>query len=368
MLILPGLWSSACASSGSGSGSSNDGGSSGSGDGGSTGADQGAEDAKAPTTADAAADAATLRPDSATVDSGPPVLRGHIAYTVVPPSAGPQYPIVIYVAPLDGSRPPFAVTSLTDFAETPKFSRDGATLYYSHAGAGGAAEVRQVGLDGTNDHVVYPLCPAYSFCYALGEDSAGRIFVWFNTAQAGSSGELYTLVAAPDGGSSRVRWPGDPGCSSDAALSTPGTAIVITTACSPASLFLGDPAAAAPLVGHPIAGVSVPAGAEHVQTAGGRIYMRATGADAGASAPVHAYSFAADGSDPRDLNLGDDLGDFVVSDDASFVLASHTTGLAEGGTAKTHSIVAHAGAVRMPIPGVDALLSNDVVVLAWTPY
>jgi hypothetical protein len=335
------------------------------GDGGPKDAGTGIHDAWMPIV-DAASDSATALPDSSVAMSGLPMLHGHLAYQVTAPGA--QSTVVIYTASLDGSTAPRAVTSVSDVSETPKFSRDGANLYYSHYLAGGAVEVRQVGVDGTNDHIVYGPCPAYSGCYALGEDSTGRVFVWFNTAQAGSQGELYTLAPAVDGGAARMRWAGDPGCSSDAAFSTAGNAIAITTACSPPSLFLGDPAATTPLVGHAIAGVEVLSGSEHVQTAGGRIYMRAlpTGAAPSPLGPVHAYSFAPDGTDTKDLNLGDDVGDFVVSDDASFVLASHMTGMGEGGGTKSYSIVAHAGAWRMLIPGLDSIVSIGTVSVAWT--
>jgi hypothetical protein len=69
----------------------------------------------------------------------------------------------------------------------------------------------------------------------------------------------------------------------------------------------------------------------------------------------------------RDLDVGDDAQDFVVSDDARFVLVSHVTPSLDGGS-PLYTIVAHAGASRTPVPGIGAIPSLSIVTLAWSPH
>jgi hypothetical protein len=83
---------------------------------------------------------------------------------------------------------------------------------------------------------------------------------------------------------------------------------------------------------------------------------------------VHIYSLAPDGSDPKDLDVGSDAGDFVVAQDASFVLVSHGPGLSDGGPLPLHSVVAHAGTWQRTIPGLEAIPSFSFLSLAWTPH
>jgi hypothetical protein len=275
---------------------------------------------------------------------------------------GPTFTNILYYAPLDGSAAPRPLTPSTSVANTPRFSIDGSSLYYAHRVSNGW-EVRNVGVDGSNDRLVYGGCP--QFCYALGTDTTGRLFVFLGAAN-GVQGTLST-VSGDAGAPALVPWSGDPGCTDDANLNSAGSLIVLTAGCQSTSLFVGIPSATAALVGHALSGVQVPPGGEHVQVAGGRVFLRGwpPGVDAGRT--IHVLSMAADGTDVRDLNVGDDAQEFVVSDDAGFVLVSHATPGAEAGSLSTTSIVAHAGTSRMPIPGLEAILSQEIVTLAWTP-
>jgi hypothetical protein len=282
-----------------------------------------------------------------------------VAYVVFPTGASS----VIYVAPLDGTSAPKSLTS--GLAQVPRFSRDGTKLYYSNRVSTGL-EIRQIGVDGTNDHVVYGPC---GLCYALGEDPSGRVFVLVNTAPTDFQGPLYTLSVGSDGGPALTPWPGDPGCVTDANLSAAGNLVAVTTGCQPPLVALGAPASTTPLVGRPPTAIEFRSDA-HVQTAVGRIYLRAwpRGTDAGPLSPIPVYSVAPDGSDPRDLKVGEDAGDFVVADDASFVLVSHGPALSDGGALPLHSIAAHAGSSQRTVPGLGAIPSFTSLALAWTAH
>jgi hypothetical protein len=268
----------------------------------------------------------------------------------------------IYYAPLDGSAAPRPVTPSTGAANTPRFSIDGSSLYYAHQTASGW-EVRNVRVDGSNDRLVYGGCSR--FCYGLADDTSGRIFVFVGAA-TGVQGTLSTL-AADAGTPALVPWGGDPGCVVDANLNTAGNLIALTSGCTSNELFVGSPSATTALVGHALTGIQVPQGAEHVQVAGGRVFVRGWPAGVDAGRTIHVLSLAADGTGAIDLNVGDDAQEFVVSNDAAFVLVSHVAPGPDGSTLSTYSIVAHMGASRMPIPGLGGILSQLIVTLAWTP-
>jgi hypothetical protein len=275
---------------------------------------------------------------------------------------GPTFTNLLYYAPLDGSAAPRPLTPSTGVANTMRFAVDGSSLYYAHKTASGW-EVRNVGVDGSNDRLVYGGCP--QFCYALGDDTSGRVFIFLGAA-TGVQGTLST-VAGDAGTPVLAPWGGDPGCTVDANLDTAGILIVLTTGCTSNKLFVGAPTATTALVGNPLT-VQVQAGSEHVQVAQERVFLRGwpVGADAGPN--IHVLSMAADGTSVVDLNVGDDAREFVVANDASFVLVSHVAPATEASALSTYSIVAHKGTARMPIPGLEAILSQEIVTLAWTPH
>ena len=126
---------------------------------------------------------------------------------------------------------------------------------------------------------------------------------------------------------------------------------------------MGGVTATAPLSAHPLTGAQLPQNM-HIQYAAGRVFVRGwlLGSD-DKTAPLHIMSMAPDGTDVQDLGVGDD---FVVSNDAGFVLVSRQDGYLDGGA--TYSIVARVGATTTPIPGLDAIPSADAVTLAWTPH
>jgi len=162
-----------------------------------------------------------------------------------------------------------------------------------------------------------------------------------------------------------VPWGADPACTADANLDTAGDTIAISAGCASQQLFVGGVTAGGPLTGHAFSGVQLFAGVEHIQYAAGRVFVLGwpPGSDE-ATAPAHVVSMTPDGSDGQDLGV---VYDFVVSNDASFVLVSHQNDPLGGG-APTYSIVAHVGATTTPVPGLGAIASTGGVTLAWTPH
>ncbi len=291
---------------------------------------------------------------SATSEAGShPTLRGHLAFLV---SVAPAPASVVYVAPLDGSSPPHLIATAGS-AFHPRFSRDGTRIYYTSA-AGSGATIRSVAVDGTNDHLVFACANS---CNCLGEDQTGRVFVW--SGQLDLEGTLGTLGAGEGGAATLVPWSASPACAGDSNLDTAGDTIAVSADCTSPQLFVGGVAAAAPLTAHAFAGVLVPPNM-HIQYAAGRVFARGWPPGGNErSAPLHVMSMAPDGSDVRDLGVGND---FVVSDDAAFVLASQQNSYLDGGA--TYAIVAKVGGATTPIPGLDAISSSEVVTLAWTPH
>jgi hypothetical protein len=331
---------------------------------------------------------------------GNSTLRGHVAFSVIASTASNG----IYMAPLDGSSPAHRVTPMGTNAFHPRFSRDGSSVYYvsvpspgvpeirprfSAAGNGDPSfsyqsisspvvdEVRNIAVDGTNDHLVYA-CGAETACFGLGEDQTGRVFVWSRTSsQTAFEGVLGTLGAANGGAATFVPWSADPGCTLAANLDTAGDTIAMLTNCAspPPPGIAGDPhvfvggvTAAGPLMGHSFSGVEVITGVEHIQYAAGRVFVEGVlpGSNVN-SLYMHVKSMAPDGSDVQDVDVGDDAADFVVSNDARFVLVSHQTDSPSAG-ASTYSILAHVGSTRTSIPGLGAISSLAAVTLAWTPH
>lgn len=130
---------------------------------------------------------------------GNATLRGHVAFVVSSAGASGS---VVYVAPLDGSSPPHVLpTAGSSFH--PRFSRDGASIYYE-APASSGATIRNIAVDGTNDHLVYACTNS---CNCLGEDQTGRVFVWTGTLSG--EGSLGTLVAGQGGSATFVPWSAD---------------------------------------------------------------------------------------------------------------------------------------------------------------
>jgi hypothetical protein len=217
-------------------------------------------------------------------------------------------------------------------------------------------------MDGT-DRLVFACTNS---CNPLGEDETGRLFVWTEVARG--EGSVGTLGGGQGGAESLAPWSESPPCTSDANVDTTGDTIAISAGCTSIQVFAAGVAAKTPLSGHAFPGVQIFGGAEHIQYAAGRVFLRGMLSGSHVStAPLHIMSMAADGSDVRDLDVGDDAADFVVSNDAGFVLVSHQTSATDGG-ASTYSIVAHAGTTRMPIPGLGSIPSFGAVTLAWTPH
>ncbi len=279
-------------------------------------------------------------------------LRGHVAFVV---SGAPDLSSVVYVAPLDGSSPPHMVATL-GAAFHPRFSRDGASIYYTSE-AGSGLTIRNVAVDGTSDHLVYACTNS---CDCLGEDQTDRVLVW--SGELDLQGSLGTL-AGQGSAATFVPWSASPACAGDSNLDTAGDTIAISTECAPEQLFVGGVAATAPLPAHPLTGVQIPPNM-HIQYAAGRVFVRGwpLGSDE-KIASLHVWSMAPDGSDVQDVGVGDD---FVVSNDAGFVLVSRQTGYLDGGA--NYSIVARVGATTTPVPGLGAIFSSGAVTLAWTPH
>jgi hypothetical protein len=297
-------------------------------------------------------------------EGGAASLRGHVAYMDNP--GGQSFTNIVYYAPLDGSAAPRPLTPSSGVANTMRFAADGASLYYAHQTASGF-EVRNVRVDGSNDRLVYGGCT--QFCYALGNDPTGRVFIFLATM--GVQGTLST-IAGDAGAPVLAPWGGDPGCTVDANLNAAGDVIVLTTGatttgCQSDKLFVGSPSATMGLVGNPLM-VQVMQGSEHVQEAGGHVFLRGWPAGVDAGPTIHVLSMAGDGTGVVDLNVGDDAQEFVVSSDASFVLVSHVTPPTDASALSSYSIVAHHGTTRTPIPGLGAILSQEIVTLAWTPH
>ncbi len=284
---------------------------------------------------------------------GNSTLRGHVAFLVSVASAPPN---VVYVAPLDGSAPPHMIATAGS-AFHPRFSRDGTRIYYTSVGSSGDA-IRSVAIDGTNDHLVFACTGS---CNCLGEDQTDRVFVW--SGQSDVEGSLGTIGTGKEDTPTLVPWSASPACAGDSNLDTAGDTIAISSDCTSAQLFVGDVAAAGPLTAHAFAGVQVPPNM-HIQYAAGRVFARGWPPGSNeTSAPLHVVSMAPDGSDTRDVGVG---ADFVVSNDASFVLVSQQTSDLDGGA--SYAIVARMGATTTPIPGLGAIFSSEVVTLAWTPH
>jgi hypothetical protein len=302
----------------------------------------------------------------------PPTLHGHIAYAIV--GTG------LYVAAVDGSTPPRLVAPS---GEVPAFSADGKTLYYGVYTTGTTIYALDLTADGAPPAII-ATCTTPG-CQIAGRANDGRYFAW---VQDGTSvvGNVYAgshIDAGPDGASGYVLWPGNPSsnCVTDFWLDPAPNVVALLGNCADGGekLYLGAPSTASPLFGLPLAAPTIIPDIAHPQVAGGRVWLMGTAPNVDAGLPGASsfiYSVALDGADLRSVNVGTgvaNVGDFVIADDASFLISAESTlprppqGLGES---TNFALVAHAGSWRQPLAGPLAAIpgQDGLLPLAFTPY